>query len=295
MPDKTHVFKNEKCASSKLSKERLTVLITASMTGEKLPPLVIGKSANPRCFKNIMNLPASYEANSKAWMTSTIFEKWLRKLDFQMRNSARKIGMVLNNCTAHPNINGLNNIKLVLLPPNSTAKTQPLDSSVTCCLKAHYSKSLAKLCLLAFEEKKDFTVNVLEAMKLLRQAWNSVSVVTIQNCFKKVNFIRLEAENEGVEEDDDVEEVDVESNVNRDAEEIWERLQACGLVPETFDFSEYSKSDENIATLETVTESDILRGIQTVAETVQEESNNDDNGSNTVEALLTPVEALTST
>ena len=29
---------------------------------------------------------------------------------------------------------------------------------------------------------------------------------------------------------------EVESNVNRNAEEIWERLQACGLVSETIDF-----------------------------------------------------------
>ena len=80
LPDKTHVFKNKKCAGGKLSKERLTVLVTASMTGEKLPPLVIGKSANPRCFKNVKNLPVPYEANSKAWMTSTLFEKWLSKI-----------------------------------------------------------------------------------------------------------------------------------------------------------------------------------------------------------------------
>ena len=53
MPDKTHVFKNEKCAGSKLSEKRLTVLVTASMTGEKLPHLVIEKSATPRCFKNV--------------------------------------------------------------------------------------------------------------------------------------------------------------------------------------------------------------------------------------------------
>ena len=159
-----HVFKNEKCAGGKLSKERLTVLVTASMTGKKLRPLVIGKSANPRCFKNITNLPAPYEANSKAWMTSTIFEKRLRKLDFQMRNSFKKIAMVSDNCTAYPNINGLTNIKLVFLPPNTTAKTQPLDSSVIRCLKAHYRKSLTKLHLLAFEKKIDYTVNVLEAI-----------------------------------------------------------------------------------------------------------------------------------
>ena len=62
-------------------------------------------------------------------MTSTTFEKCLRKPDFQMRNSARKMAMVLDNCTAHPNIIGLTNIKLVFLPSNATAKTQPLDSS----------------------------------------------------------------------------------------------------------------------------------------------------------------------
>ena len=222
LPDKTHVFKNEKCAGGKLSKERLAILVTASMTGEKLPPLVIGKSANPRCFKNVKNLPVPYEANSKAWMTSTLFEKWLRKLDFQMRKSNRKIAMVLDNCTAHPNISGLTNIKLVFLPPNTTAKTQPIDAGVIRCLKAHYRNSLAKLRLLAFEEKRDFKVNVLEAMRLLRRAWNSVSEVTIQSCFKKANFVRLEDE-------DNIEET--ENNGDRDVERIWERLQACGLIP----------------------------------------------------------------
>ena len=39
LPDRTHVFKTEKCAGGKKSRERLTVLVTASMTGEKLPLL----------------------------------------------------------------------------------------------------------------------------------------------------------------------------------------------------------------------------------------------------------------
>jgi hypothetical protein len=34
---------------------------------EKLPLLVIGRSAKPRCFKNA-NVPVQYEANKKAWM-----------------------------------------------------------------------------------------------------------------------------------------------------------------------------------------------------------------------------------
>ena len=66
LPDRTYVFKNDKCAGEKLSKERLTVLVTASMAGKKLPLLVIGKSANPRCFKNIKKLPLPYKSNKKA-------------------------------------------------------------------------------------------------------------------------------------------------------------------------------------------------------------------------------------
>ena len=55
--------------------------------------------------------------------------------------------------------------------------------------------------------------------------------------------MRLEAEDEGVEEAEDEDVEEVKSNVNRDAEGIWERLQACDLVPGMFNFSEYSKSD----------------------------------------------------
>ena len=46
--------------------------------------------------------------------------------------------------------------------------------------------------LVAFEEKKDFTINVLEETKLLSYAWNVVSEATIENCFKKFNFIQAE-------------------------------------------------------------------------------------------------------
>ena len=112
-------------------------------------------------------------------MMSIIFENWVRELGSKMRNSNKKIALV-DNCTTHPVLHGLANIRLVLLLPNTTAKVQPLvDVGVTRCLKAHYIKNLAEIRLLAFEEKKEF----LEAMKLLKQARNSVSEMSIQNCF----------------------------------------------------------------------------------------------------------------
>ena len=270
LPDRTHVMKNEKCAGGKLSKDRLTVLVTASMAGEKLPPLVIGKSANPRCFKNVKKLPLPYEHNTKAWMTSTIFEKWVKKLDLQMRKRERKIALVLDNCTAHPSVSGLTNVKLVFLPPNTTAKTQPMDAGVIRCFKAHYIKNLAKMRLLAFEEKKpNCKIDVLESMKLFNQAWDSVSETAIKNCFKKVMFVQPELE-------DNLEET--ESNVDEDIEGIWERLQAGGLIPETCTFSVYTENDSQLQTRETITESSMLDDLRATGEdiTVQKEKEDEE-------------------
>ena len=42
--------KGEDCAGGKQSKERITLALTASMMGEKLNPLVIGKAQKPMCF-----------------------------------------------------------------------------------------------------------------------------------------------------------------------------------------------------------------------------------------------------
>ena len=46
-PDRTLEFTGERCSGGKKSKDRLTVLVGASMSGERLPLLVIGKSKNP--------------------------------------------------------------------------------------------------------------------------------------------------------------------------------------------------------------------------------------------------------
>ena len=282
LPDRTHVFKNETCAGGKMSKERLSVLVAASMAGEKLPLLVIGKAAKPRCFKNVKKLPLPYQSNSKAWMTSTIFETWVKKLDINMKNSNRNIALVVDNCTAHPVIHGLTNVRLVFLPPNTTAKTQPMDAGVIRCLKAHYRKNLAEMRLLAFEEKKEFKVDVLEAMKLLDEAWNSVSDMTIQNCFRKVHFVPSTSE----------ENLETASEIDNNAEGIWERLQATGLVPESFNFNEYVEGDADLVTRETITECSIIDDLRASEHPADDQDDIDDEDNPLDEPEPTPFSAL---
>lgn len=77
LPNKTFVSATEKTAPGrKLSKERLTFLACTNATGDhKLKPLIIGKSKNPRCFKNFV-LPVEYANTKKAWMNCEVFRQW---------------------------------------------------------------------------------------------------------------------------------------------------------------------------------------------------------------------------
>ena len=189
LPDKTLEYKIVDCHGGKKSKERLTALVCANMSGnDKLPLLIIGKSANPRCFKNKKTLPTPYTSNKKAWMTSEIFIDWLKKLDQKLQRQKRKIAMVIDNCPAHPQVRGLKCIELIFLPPNTTSKTQPMDQGVIQNFKTHYRKRVILQQMKAIDEKKEFTISILDAMRLMQQSWEMVQPRTIANCFRYANF-----------------------------------------------------------------------------------------------------------
>ena len=128
LPGKSLVVKGDTCHGGKKAKDRVTVLLTCSATGERLKPLVIGRAENPRCFRgqNKSCLPVHYYHNRKAWMTGDIWKQWLNKLNNKLKIQDRKILLFVDNCAAHPHIS-LSNIKLAFLPPNTTSKLQPLD------------------------------------------------------------------------------------------------------------------------------------------------------------------------
>lgn len=128
LPNKTIKHKGKPCSGEKMSKERLTILFCASMCGEKRKPLIIGKFAKPRCFKNNDISGFNYYNNSKSWMTSQIFSSEIMKWDTELRLKNRKILLLVDNCACHPNLNDrLTNIEISFLPANTTSVLQPIS------------------------------------------------------------------------------------------------------------------------------------------------------------------------
>ncbi|GBO00601.1 hypothetical protein AVEN_252119-1 [Araneus ventricosus] len=95
---------------------------------QKLKPLVIGRSKNPRSFKGSKSLEVDYDFNKKSWITSEICEKWVQKLVKRMIVESLKITLVFYDCPAHPKeINQkLKNVTVFYLPSNTTSKLQPM-------------------------------------------------------------------------------------------------------------------------------------------------------------------------
>ena len=133
-------------AGRKKDKERLSIALCANADGShKLTPLVIGKYANPRCFKhvNIRNLPIIYRNNTNAWMITSLFQEWLQYFDREevTKKHGNNRVLLIDNCPSH-RLEGLmlHHIDVHFLPPNATAKIQPMDAGIIMAFKRHYRR-----------------------------------------------------------------------------------------------------------------------------------------------------------
>lgn len=171
-------------------KDRVTVLVGANMDGsEKLPLLVVGKSDNTQCFNSVTKLAIDYEYNKNSRVTSTSFDKWLRKVNQKFKNQNRFVVMIVDNCSAHSNVEYLSNINLIVLPLNSPPKTQPMNQGVIQSLKTNYRQMLVQNQILSLDEDKDSEINFLLALHFLNQAWKRVPETTIADGFKSAKFV----------------------------------------------------------------------------------------------------------
>lgn len=276
-PDKTVKFRDEKCSGGKLSKDRITVMVAANMNGTiKKKLLIIGKTQNPRCFKNVRSLPVDYESNRKAWMTSDVFIKWVRDWYRELTKKKTKVLLLVDNCPAHLSINDSRSITLIFLPPNTTSVLQPTDQGIIRALKSNFRKNLVLKIIHNLHATEDTSttkhpkITILDAILMIYDAWSKLTPATISNCFKHAGFVRdspspsvaVATDKEDYDDDDD------------QPLSEWARALKEGLPLGNEELEQYSTVDDDLVTCEEPTDETILQNV--IVNRPDSDDNNDD-------------------
>ncbi len=189
LPNKTFKMKGKKLNIGKKGLERISVFVWVNMKGtEKLNPIVIRQSSRAAMFQK--REITSYHVWEQQYFLD---EKWhlfwvLKKLNKDMLSQNRKIGFRTNV----PHIKSwLSDIKLIILPSNTTSVLQPMDMGVIHAIKCLYRVKEARKLLVLIETKPNPTpkgFDLFDALKMFKQPWDKISVETVKNCFVKSGF-----------------------------------------------------------------------------------------------------------
>ncbi|KIN96798.1 hypothetical protein M404DRAFT_96685, partial [Pisolithus tinctorius Marx 270] len=76
-------------------------------------------------------------------------------------------------------------VQLEFFSPNLTSHMQPNDAGIICCFKAHYRQAFCKqeIDLDEAEERNIYKIMLWEAMLMAKEAWDTVTPLTIQHCW----------------------------------------------------------------------------------------------------------------
>src|SRR5437868_4336836 len=97
----------------------------------------------------------------------------------------RKICLLIDNCNGHNISYEPTNIHLEWFAPGLILHVQLLNAEIICCFKAHYRHAFCSHALNLDDagEHDIYKLNLLEAMLMANDAWNTVDSTTIQHCW----------------------------------------------------------------------------------------------------------------
>lgn len=212
LPRKTYYIKGKSVYGDKVSKERVSILFCCNRDGDKVSPLIIGKSKRPRVFKGkkaiLDSLDIGYTANANAWVTRTIFHDWLEIFNELLEKDGKKILLTMDNFSGHyVNSDDFPNISFHFFPPNTTSHLQPLDSGIIRSFKSKYATKLTNKLIqnsiaTSLEEIiKSF--NLFDAVKWIDESWKEVTKLTITNCWLHSEGLPGEREKETISQNEE--------------------------------------------------------------------------------------------
>ncbi|XP_039095347.1 tigger transposable element-derived protein 6 [Hyaena hyaena] len=240
LPQHTLAAKGDHCRGGKKAKQRLTALFCCNASGtEKMRPLIVGRSANPRCLKNVRSLPCDYRANRWAWMTRDLFNEWLMQVDARMKRAERHILLLIDNCSAHSMLPRLERIRVGYLPSNCTAVLQPLNLGIIHATKVLYRSHLLKHTLLKLHSSEGpEKVDMRQAIDMIAAAWWSVKRSTVVRCWQKAGILPAELT------DSDTEAAASEPEIA--TEQLWHSVAIATCVPNEINFQDFVTADDDL-------------------------------------------------
>ena len=227
LPRRTYIIRskenkrNVRGTKAMKAKDRLTAIVCTNSIGVKVPLACIGKSKSPRVFRTVETLPIAYFSQKKAWSTGKIFKKWFNEifLPFVRRMyPGQKILLLMDHCGSHNQedlfFDSFGQVDVDFLPKNTTALYQPMDAGIIACMKCNYRYGLLHETLkwvsidmgddnALFDKiqrrplpkagyrgiEDGYPANILEAMQLLKTAWDAVSETTVVRCWLKTTIL----------------------------------------------------------------------------------------------------------
>jgi len=126
------------------SKDRVTLFCCTNAAGtEKVPIAIIGKSKAPLCFRGAGRTPpVPFFDQSNAWMDATRFQQWFYRVFVPgtVAERPRRVALIMDNASSHRSEVGHPQVEFIFLPPNSTARHQPMDAGITAAVKRGYRR-----------------------------------------------------------------------------------------------------------------------------------------------------------
>ena len=176
LPDRS-LTTTDKTKGVKKAKDRISVMLCSNADGsDKLKPLIIGKSQNPRCFKQFQpRLYCDYYANKKAWMVNGILQEFLVAFNRRMAREQRNVLLLMDNAPSHIIPENLNNVRCEFLPPTTTSHLQPMDAGIINAFKARYGGYLVRYIVDAIDSGRSARVEISDAIRWTKLSWDEVT------------------------------------------------------------------------------------------------------------------------
>ncbi|XP_051154585.1 jerky protein homolog-like [Leptopilina boulardi] len=264
IPNDSEIFPNYE------DNDFITALLCTNASGNnRIPLLIIGKSNEEICLKNLIpdkeknsylkeipSLGVIYANNDENLrMTQRIFKHWFeeifipRALNFQRYTGIDgKILLILDNAPCHSDIDELNsineNIEIINLPINLSALIQPIAQKPIEFVKKNYKKNLLTNFIISDQKNEDGykylkNFNYHNCFSLLNDAWNNLQCLTLQNVWSSflgdINNLQV---NKKLSNDDlEIDElIKIESSIDDDddvkfSKEILNDLQRIFVGP----------------------------------------------------------------